>query len=468
VSGANSLQPTISRPGIYSLDIVDTQNGCAVTESVRVVSNVDLPGVDAGDDTHLTCIDSVRTLTVEVSTDGNWGAMWRTISGSIVNDAGSASIQVNAAGLYIVEVVDSSSLCTNFDSVQVFDDSQLPQVDIAPTPELSCQREVVSVVANIEGDGNYKYEWTTDEGMITEGEDARIIPVSAPGWYHLEVENTLNGCIARDSMEVFQVENDFEGYSLQLTDALCIGDERGCIAIDSIVGGTPPYRMSINGNLFIPADREPCNVPIGENAIVLQDANGCEIEYTFTLNPPVEYSVDLGEDLVIRTPTTDTLGYQTDLPEEILTERQWFLNDSLFCRGCENISVDVDQEFLVNLKLLYADGECFIEDVLHIRYIDEIEIFVPNIFTPNGDGRNDFFTIFGDEEVDQILSLQIFERWGTQLWEGRSLMPGNETQGWDGSYRGETVVPGVYVYTAEILLTDGSTKRLQGTVTVSR
>jgi gliding motility-associated-like protein len=467
-SGANTLEPTISRPGIYTLDIVDTINGCGVTESVRVVSDVDIPEVDAGDDTNLTCTDSVRTLTANVTTDGNWSAVWRTINGNIVDGRESERIQVNAGGLYIVEIVDSSNLCSNFDTVQVVDDSQLPQIDIASPFELSCQREVVSLEVNFEEEGEYLFQWTTNEGTIIDGANSAVTQVEDPGWYKLEVKNIQTGCISIDSMEVRQVENDFQGYTLQLTDPLCIGDERGCVRIDSIQGGTPPYQMSINGNLFIPADREPCNVPIGENSILLRDANGCEIEYSFSLSPPEEFELDLGGDIVVREPSEEIFDYSTNLPEEMITEEQWILNDSLFCRGCESIFVDVDRELIVDLRLFYAEGECFLEDVLFVRYVDELSIFAPNVFSPNGDGRNDFFTIYGDHKVESILSLQIFERWGTQLWEGRSLLPGNEPQGWDGTYQGEIVQPGVYVFSAEIQLTDGSTKRMQGTVTVSR
>jgi len=468
VSGISSLSPSVRSGGTYTLEITNQTNGCTSSESVVVESNFELPQLQLEDEVNLTCRDSVLSIEVGVNTGGPYGVIWTTSAGNIVGAVDGEQITLDAPGIYSVEVTDSLSRCSNTDSVQVIDQRETPNINISSPQQLSCTLLEVQLTATVSTAGTFEYRWSTDTGVIVSGNGTPSIAVSSPGDYVLEVENIETGCLAVDSVEVQKVENDFEGYSLQVTDALCIGDERGCIAIDSISGGTPPYRMSINGNLFIPADREPCNVPIGENSIVLRDANGCEIEYMFTLNPPTEYVLDLGEDLVIRSPSTDTFGYQTDLPEEIITDRQWFLNDSLFCRGCENITVDVDQEFLVNLKLLYADGECFIEDVLHIQYIDELSIFAPNVFTPNGDGRNDFFTIYGDEDVDQILSLQIFERWGTQIWEGRSLFPGNEPQGWDGSYQGEIVPPGVYVYTAEILLTDGSTKRLQGSVTVSR
>ena len=468
VSGISSLLPTVRSGGTYTLEITNQINGCSSLETVVVEANFELPQLQLEEEISLNCRDSVIATEVGVNTGGSYGVVWSTSGGNIIGPVDEEQIELDAPGIYRVEVTDSLSRCSNSDSVRVIDQRETPSINISTPQELSCTLREVQITATVSTEGTFEYRWSTDSGVIVSGNGTPSIAVSSPGDYVIEVENVETGCLAVDSVEVQQVENDFEGYSLQVTDALCIGDERGCIAIDSISGGTPPYRMSINGNLFIPADREPCNVPIGENSIVLRDANGCEIEYTFELNPPEIYALDLGEDIVIRSPSTDTLDYTTDLPVEIISDQEWFLNDSLFCRGCENVVIDVSEEYLVNLKLFYADGDCFIEDILHIRYIDELDVFVPNVFTPNGDGRNDFFTIFGDEDVQSIQSLLIFDRWGTQLWEGRNLTAGNEPQGWDGSYQGEIVPVGVYVYTAEIRLDDGSTKRLQGSITVSR
>ena len=468
VSGANSLMARVQSGGSYTLVITNERNGCTISQEVVVESNFDSPELNLPDEVELTCRDSVLSLEVQVTTGGPYGLEWFTSDGNILGDTETETIRVNAPGTYYVLVTDSLSFCTNQVSVRVVDERELPEINIIRPMDLSCTRQEIQITAAVNSEGEFEYQWNTNDGTIIEGDGSPVISVAAPGWYHLEVENTLNGCIAIDSVEVRQVENDFEGYTLELTDPLCIGDERGCVRIDSIEGGTPPYQMSINGNLFIPADREPCNVPIGENSILLRDANGCEIDYDFSLNPPEVFELDLGSDIVVREPSEEIFDYSTNLPEEMITEEQWILNDSLFCRGCESIFVDVDRELIVDLRLFYAEGECFLEDVLFVRYVDELSIFAPNVFTPNGDGRNDFFTIYGDHKVESIVSLQIFERWGTQLWEGRSLAPGNEPQGWDGTYQGEIVLPGVYVYSAEVLLTDGSTKRLQGTITVSR
>jgi len=468
VSGANSLLASVQSGGIYTLVITNERNGCTTSQEVVVESNFESPELDLPNEVELTCRDSVLILEVGVSTGGPYGLEWFTADGNILGNAETETIRVDAPGTYSVLVTDSLSFCTSEVSVRVVDERELPEINIVRPMELSCTRLEVQISADVNSEGEFEYQWNTDDGLIVEGVNSPIILASAPGWYHLRVENILNGCVAMDSVEVRKVENDFQGYTLELTDPLCIGDERGCVRIDSIEGGTPPYQMSINGNLFIPADREPCNVPMGENTLLLRDANGCEIETNFTLLPPENFVLDLGEDIVVRSPETETLDYASDLPEEMLTEEQWILNDSLFCRGCETLDVFVDREYLVNLRLYYAEGECFLEDVLFIRYIDELSVFVPNVFSPNGDGENDFFTIYGDEEVASILGLQIFERWGTQLWEGRSLVPGNESQGWDGRYQGEIMPPGVYVYSAQVLLTDGSTKQLQGTITLSR
>ena len=66
-------------------------------------------------------------------------------------------------------------------------------------------------------------------------------------------------------------------------------------------------------------------------------------------------------------------------------------------------------------------------------------IYVPNAFTPNGDGKNDKYQIFG--QCLKLISMDIFNRWGEMVWESTDI---NQT--WDGTYRGAAQPPGVYVY----------------------
>ena len=95
------------------------------------------------------------------------------------------------------------------------------------------------------------------------------------------------------------------------------------------------------------------------------------------------------------------------------------------------------------------------------------DVYAPNVFSPNGDGLNDRFTIYG-RGVTEIKLLQVFDRWGNQLFLGERLTQGEENQGWDGSYRGQEMGPGVYVWMAVLVFTDGEELILSGDISIVR
>jgi len=80
-------------------------------------------------------------------------------------------------------------------------------------------------------------------------------------------------------------------------------------------------------------------------------------------------------------------------------------------------------------------------------------LYMPNAFTPNGDGVNDYFLVYGNGIEE--MHLRIFDRWGNFLFESF-----NKNVGWDGTYRGELLRPDVFVYQIEVRFCDGS--RLTG------
>ncbi len=94
-------------------------------------------------------------------------------------------------------------------------------------------------------------------------------------------------------------------------------------------------------------------------------------------------------------------------------------------------------------------------------------IYVPNAFSPNDDGINDVLTLFADEkQVRQVVSFQVFTRWGESVFEGFGLRPNDVTMGWDGNARGKKVDVGVYVWFAEVELVNGERRVVKGDVVV--
>jgi len=97
-------------------------------------------------------------------------------------------------------------------------------------------------------------------------------------------------------------------------------------------------------------------------------------------------------------------------------------------------------------------------------------VYIPNSFSPNRDGINDVFSIYAsaNSRIQNILSMEVFSRWGEALYEQRNFLPDNGLSGWDGSFRGEPMGQDVFVYTVFILLEDGNTQLLKGNVTLVR
>ena len=97
----------------------------------------------------------------------------------------------------------------------------------------------------------------------------------------------------------------------------------------------------------------------------------------------------------------------------------------------------------------------------------ERKIFIPNAFSPNGDGLNDYLAIFGDEQsIENIRSFRIFNRWGAVVFEKNNMDPNAELEGWDGYLNNKKLQTGVYIFVAEIEFIDGEIELFKGDVTL--
>ena len=104
---------------------------------------------------------------------------------------------------------------------------------------------------------------------------------------------------------------------------------------------------------------------------------------------------------------------------------------------------------------------------VHEYSCGENVVYVPNAFSPNGDGENDYMRIRGEEIT--FLRLSIFNRWGQLVFESENInMTKNETLGWDGSYQGVKQEPGVYVYQLEVQCSDNRVFTKKGNITLIR
>jgi len=91
----------------------------------------------------------------------------------------------------------------------------------------------------------------------------------------------------------------------------------------------------------------------------------------------------------------------------------------------------------------------------------EPDVFIPNAFTPNQDNENDILYVRGSNVEEMVL--KIYDRWGELVFETEK-----QSVGWDGTFKGELVDPGVFVYYLDIICVDGQEYFKKGNVTVIR
>ena len=111
---------------------------------------------------------------------------------------------------------------------------------------------------------------------------------------------------------------------------------------------------------------------------------------------------------------------------------------------------------------------CVDSDSLTVYVLVKRDVYIPNAFSPNDDGRNDWFTVFSGPEVARVKSLDIWSRWGEMVFHGTDLIPNLEKSGWDGSFRGKTALSGVFTWVAVLEFVDGEELMYKGDVTLVR
>jgi gliding motility-associated-like protein len=95
-------------------------------------------------------------------------------------------------------------------------------------------------------------------------------------------------------------------------------------------------------------------------------------------------------------------------------------------------------------------------------------VFIPNVFTPNGDGINDLFMVYSAGGVAVIEEMLIFDRWGELVFNRKDALPNLSGYGWDGSFKGKPMNAGVFVYYARIRFLDGTVREFKGDLTLAK
>ncbi len=238
-----------------------------------------------------------------------------------------------------------------------------------------------------------------------------------------------------------------------LTDARCFNDSNGSASITAM--GCPGFTY-----YWTPIGATTAAVTglkVGNYTVEVDDANNCRIDTTITIAsiyPPAVGNACCD--------TTIGIGHYANLkvsPFIYNDSYVWAPSFGLSCSTCPNTIVTPLANTTYYLTITDSDG-CTNRDAITVD-VSCGNVFVPEAFSPNGDGQNDVLYVRGD--CINTLSFIVFDRWGNKVFETT-----DKNIGWNGVYKGEAMNTGSYVYYLKASMYDGSAIEKKGNITLVR
>jgi gliding motility-associated-like protein len=432
----------------YSVTVTDSQ-GCEeskerfLEEPIAISFNLDV--VDA------LCFgnqDGSITVTNIIGENDNYTFNWS-------NGQASATASGLAAGAYSVTVTDEDG-CFNISTEEIEQPEELSiEYQTEDTPCFGTQGG--SILAMVSGGvPTYSYNWSN-------GATQNNLEALGAGTYELVVTD-LNGCTSTISATVEQPEPIQAAF--EATDPSCFGASDGSISITAS-GGSIPYRYSIDGDFYVGSSMLIA-LEADDYQVSILDGNGCTFTDRVSLSNPPEFSVDAGSDSY-----TITLGDSIDLYANAenasgLVDFEWQApyDGTLSCTFCE-VTTSLPQVSILYFLYGIDENGCEDTDMVHV-YVDKPRVVaVPTGFTPNGDNNNDKLIVHGRRGT-MVQYFQVFDRWGELLYEARDFEVNDSNYGWDGTFKGDEVNPGVYIWQLVVTYEDGMEEAYYGETTLIR
>jgi len=230
----------------------------------------------------------------------------------------------------------------------------------------------------------------------------------------------------------------------------------------SASGGTPPYFYSIDGGPFQDNSIFYQLETGKEYELLIEDASGCTLRQNFVMPAFTDEMATLPKRLKLELGERRTIVPELQIPENLIEKLEWFPADQLSCADCLTPEIHALKPGKLSLRI---DDVFGCTDIISVD-IDldrQAAIYVPTAFSPNGDNINDRLVIYGDlRQVEELQFFEVYNRWGTRVFQREAYLPNEEDIGWDGQFGGKRMDPGIYLYRLSYRLTNGEVKTVTG------
>ena len=260
---------------------------------------------------------------------------------------------------------------------------------------------------------------------------------SDSGYYEITIP-ARDGC---DSIIQLSIEVNQNSSSV-LYDTFCIGDVYRNLGIETADGGT--FTSTLINHVG-------CDSLVEIRLTQINSINLIDLDQL--------YQLKLGENIDIKPRWIDPS----------IVKYEWYSEDGiLLSEASELIGFRAINSGSITLWLFDRYG-CEHQITVAIEVTKEnIRLFVPNVFTPNGDNLNDFFNFFSTEALSQVNFFRVYDRWGELIYNAPAFVDPTSFVGWDGTFNGEAALPGVYTYVLSVTYLDETDQLISGDLTLLR
>lgn len=429
--------------GPYTVTVTDT-NSCIETASLTI-NQPAAPLAASYTATNINC-NGANNGSINVTSTGgtqNYAYQW-----SVTPSVNSPSASSLPSGSYSITVTDANSCTFTINSMGITEPSALTINPVVT--DVSCPNHADgSIITNTTGGTTpYSFNWGGA------GTSADLLNLNG-GSYSLTVTDN-NGCSLTDNFTV----TELPGVSLSGTpvNVLCFPLQNGYITLNATSSFIPLQFSWSNGA----STQNVSSLDTGAYSVVVTDAHGCSASDVYHIGNDSAFSIDA-------TPAISNI----DLGQHVTLNVQpigssfgsvlWTPSYALDCVDCISTIASPLESITYHVTCTDVNG-CIAYDTVRVNVTPKYVVFVPNVFTPNGDGTNDYFEVFGNKEAWKQFNVVVFNRIGEKVYESNDM-----NFKWDGMYKGILQNPAVFVYLVKVVYIDNYSEKLfKGSVTLLR
>ncbi|MFL5764782.1 MAG: gliding motility-associated C-terminal domain-containing protein [Bacteroidia bacterium] len=396
---------------------------CAPSASTVTITGV-APPTTANAGASQSICSSSATLAGNTPTVGT--GTWTLVSGSgTITSPGSPSSTVTGLGVgaNVFMWTISNAPCPSSTSTVTITNTGGPGLSVTSQTNVLCNGNGngTATVSGSGGTGSYTYSWSGGAGS-----SATASGLSA-GTYTVTVTDGA-GCSSTAFVNITQPAA-ITG-SVSTTSTTC-GSSTGTATANASGGtGSLTYSWSPGGA----TTSSITGLPAGGYTVVITDSSGCTQSASGAVGSVGGPPVNAGADVTITSGETATLSGTSSAGATY----SWSPSGSVSCATCATTTTSPTQTTTYTLTVNV--GGCTSSDTVTVFVEIECgELFVPNVFSPNGDGANDVLQVYGNCITD--LDFAIYDRWGEKVFETT-----DPSITWDGRYKGNMLDVAVFVY----------------------